>query len=164
MRIARVLLGLAVALLIASPLLAADDTPAKPKREGRARGGAFGAEFLKVVETLDLTDKQKEDLKALKEEAAELTKKSDGILTADQKAARKTAMDDAKAANKDGRAIFQAGQAAVTLDEGQKKAQADVREQWGKFREKVMNLLTDEQKKALREKMPRRGGGEKKDK
>ena len=161
MRLVRTLLSVAVVLGLAGTLLAAEG----PKRgEGRRGGGPGRLEFLlKAVESLDLTADQKAKVAEIKTEAAELTKKQEAVLPQEQKDAREKAMEEAKKAGKTGFDVFRAGMDAVKLTDEQKTKRDELRKDGEKIREKVMGLLTDEQKTALRAKMPRRGEKQKPD-
>jgi len=161
MRIARVVLTLAVALLLTSALLAAERKRGEGRKpgEGRAPGGAFLSEAVfKAVEGLEgLSDDQKEKVGKIKEKAAELAKKREAVLTEEQKTARQKAMEDAKAAGKTGREIFQAAREAVKLtDEQREKSEALAKEGAGLFKE-LMSVLTEDQRTKLRESMRPRG-------
>lgn len=154
MRVARVVLTLVVSLMLASAVTAAE----RKRGEGRRPGGAFLSEAIfKAVEALDLTADQKEKVAALKDKAADLAKKREGLLTQEQKDARQKAMEDAKAAGKTGREIFEAAREAVKLtDEQRAKSEALAKEGAALFKE-LMGVLTDEQRTKLRESMRPRG-------
>lgn len=112
------------------------------------------AQVFNLPKEVELTEAQQEKLLALKKEygpkVAELQKKIDDVLTADQLAARKSAAAKAKADNVTGKARQEALAAAVKLSpEQQKKSdalQAEMRELQGKIRGQIAGFLTDEQK------------------
>jgi Spy/CpxP family protein refolding chaperone len=156
MRIVRTLLTLAIVLSLASALSAAE----KKRGEGRRPGGGgpgLSDVYIKAVESLNLTDEQKEKVAEIKKEAAEHAKKRDALLTQEQKDARNKAMEEAKTAGKTPREIFQAGRDAVKMTDEQKTKSEELAKEGQKIFQKLRDLLTEEQRAALREKMPRRG-------
>lgn len=113
-----------------------------------------GAQIFNLPKEVELTAEQQEKVAALKKEfgtqAAEAQKKVDDVLTAEQKQARKTASDKAKADKLKGKDAQAAIEAALNLSDEQKTkwtaAQAEFRELQGKVRAKMAEFLTDEQK------------------
>ena len=170
MRAVRIALLVGLALAVAGTALAQP----KGKRGDRAPGGpgergGFGSPFGMIdraAERLNLSAEQKEKVETLKKEfepkIAEVQKKLDGILTAEQKKAREDAIAKAKEEGKTGRDLFQIIQGAVKLTEEQQAKQKEVRtemmELYGKVREKLMEVLTDEQKKLFQGRGERPGG------
>ena len=79
-----------------------------------------------------------------------------------QKAARAKATKEAKAAGKQGKELWMAVQAAVTLTEQQKADQRRLQKAFSdlhrELREKLIKLLTPEQRKAVREKIEKQRG------
>lgn len=142
-----------VAGLLLSPAWAQDD--AKPKRKRQQARVAAAATAVNVPKTLQLTEEQKKQVAALNKEygpkLAALRKQSNELLTDDQKAARKEAAAKAKAEGKPPRTAL----AAVELTAEQKEQQAKIKKEVAgiqkEVRGKFLALLTDEQKKQLRE-------------
>ncbi len=165
MKSARVALGLAVVLLMASPVLAG---PGKngPKKEKKAPPNPATQFAEKVLKGIDLTDAQKTQLKEIEKEfgpkLADVVKKMD-VLTPDQKKARAEAAKAAKAAGKKGKEAREAVEAAVKLTDDQKAKMAEARKELGplenQLREKVLAVLTPEQKEKLPQ--PKKHGNKK---
>ena len=154
MRTARIVLILAVAVLIASPVWAQKKAAAKKPAPCPA-----DQRICKLVEGLELTADQKTKLDALKKEFGPklvAAMKTGDVLTADQKKARREAEQKAKADGKTGKDLLKAVAEAVTLTEDQKAKQAESRKAVGalaKDLEKAaMAVLTDEQKATLKKK------------
>ena len=167
-------------LAIAIPVMAQEK--GKGKKGGQKKGPAKARQQASILparllEGLELTNEQKEELAAIEKEmkapVMEARKAMNDLLTEEQKAARKKAMMEAKKAGKKPQEIQKAVQAALNLTEEQqeeagklKATQADLQK---KIREKVMAVLTPEQRKAVQEKMkkargPRGGKGKPKGK
>jgi len=170
MRAVRVVLILAVALLIASSALAQE----KKKREGR-RGGPGGDPLAFLLRDLNLSDEQKAKIEDVRKEfgpkQAEAQKKRESILTDEQKKARDEAMKSARDAGKSRQEAFAAVQEAMKLTDEQKSKMADARkaaeEITKEMREKVMSILTPEQKEKVEKRiaeMKKRGEGKKREK
>lgn len=129
----------------------AADEPAKGKK--KATPGA-GNQAFNLPKEVVLTDEQKAKLDELKKEhgpkLAEIQKKLDEVLSAEQKQARKDAQAKAKTDNLKGKDAQAAVMAALKLTDEQKTkyeaAQAEMREAAGKVRAKIAEFLTDEQK------------------
>ena len=128
---------------------------AAQKEKGKKKAGmATGQQIFTLPKEITLTDDQKSKLEEIKKEhgpkLAELTKKMDDTLTADQKKARKEAGDKARADGKKGKDLQSAVDAAVNLTDDQKQAQEEVKPELtklqGAIREKIHGLLTDDQK------------------
>jgi Spy/CpxP family protein refolding chaperone len=155
MRVAKTVLALAVALVMVGSLVAQDKEKKAP-REGRRPGGMLGR-VDEMVKNLNLTDEQKAKLEEIKKEYApkikELEQTREGILTPEQKKARQEAMKAAKDAGKSRQEVWQAGQAATNLTAEQKAKMAEGRKAGEalqkEIREKVMSILTPEQKAQL---------------
>jgi Spy/CpxP family protein refolding chaperone len=150
------MLALAVSLAIVGSLAAAE----KPKRPEGPRGWQPGFERIEMmVKDLNLTDEQKAKVAELKKEYTPKFKEAvdtlDGILAPEQKKARDDAMKTARDAGKRGREVFQAGVDAMKLTDEQKTKRDDAfkaLQAVGKeAREKVVALLTPEQKEKLKE-------------
>jgi Spy/CpxP family protein refolding chaperone len=155
MRTARTVLTLTLALLITSPLWAAD---AKKKAEKKAPPNPAAERIKRMTEGLTLTDEQKAKLDATAKECCpmfiETWKKSAAVLTDEQKKARSAAEKEAKAAGKKGKEFHAAVDAAINLSDDQKAKLADVRKEMGslekQLNQKVMAVLTDDQKAQLK--------------
>jgi Spy/CpxP family protein refolding chaperone len=151
MRTARIALALALAMLIASPLMAKDS---KKKCE---KPGPAAERIAKITKPLTLTDAEKTKLcdlaKQYDPKFCDAAKKCD-VLTADQKKACKDAEKAAKDAGKKGKEIHQAGEAAVKLTDEQKTKKADadkaMKSLEKEFRGKVMAVLTPDQQAQLK--------------
>lgn len=146
-------------LMVGTLALAAEGKKARPTRPEGRRFDPFA-----WINRLNLSEEQKGKVEALRKEyepkLAEGQAKLDSILTPEQKKAQEEAIAKAKEAGKTGRELFEAGRNAVQLTEEQQKQMKEVRthiaELQRQIREKIMGLLTDEQKAELR----KRFGGE----
>jgi len=151
MRSVRIVLALAVTLSLASAVLAA------PKTDKKAPPCPAAQLIDSIVKGLTLTSDQKTKLEGLKKEfgpkLADALKKQD-VLTPDQKKAADKARKTAKAAGKDKKAIQAAVEAAVKMTDAQKTQQADATKKVGALgkalHEKVLAVLTDDQKAQLK--------------
>lgn len=151
-------------LAIAVPLMAQEK--AKGKREGQKRAGAKARQQAPVLparllEGVELSDEQKAKLeeiaKEIKAPVMEARKAMNDLLTDEQKDARKKAMAEAKKAGKKPQEVQKTVQAALKLTEEQQEKMAKLKvgqaEVQKKMREKIMAVLTPEQRKAVEEKM-----------
>lgn len=147
---------LALAVLVASPLWAADEAGKKKKeRDNKAVAKAF-----ELPTEITLTDEQKTKLAEVKKEfepkLKEVAKKQADILTAEQKQKRIDVTKSAKAAGKTGKDLQAEVNAALSLTEEQKKKQAEVgkemRDLTAQVREKISSFLTADQKVHLKTK------------
>jgi hypothetical protein len=149
---------LALVILIAAPLFAADEK--KKKRNKKARN-PLGA-IIKKVEASGADEATVDKVKALaKEYGPQLAEARKGLGDAGKK--MNEARKAAAAEGKKGRELQQAVAAAVQLTDDQKAAQKEARQIQQKFNAAVIALLTPEQVKAA----GIRGGqakGKKKDK
>ena len=155
MKSARIALTLVIALLIASPLMADG-----PKKEKKATDKCPAASRIDpMLKGLSLTDEQKTKIGEIKKEyspkLAEAAKKME-VLTPDQKQARENAVKAAKDAGKKGKEVGEAARAAVTLTDEQKAtrkaAGKDMKALAKEMTDKVMAVLTDDQKAELAKK------------
>ena len=157
----RMLSTLSLVVLLASPLVAADKQR-KGKRGQRNRKPSV-ARFLPKEIQSTLSDEQKKKIAALDEEfgpkLAELAKKRGSILTPEQKKAEAEARKVARDAGKKRKELQEAVDAALKLTDEQKRQLAELKKESGPLnktiRDKVLGLLTDDQKA----KLPKRGGG-----
>jgi hypothetical protein len=145
----------ALALVFAIPASAED----KKKPDEVKKPAPFAGVFA-FPKTVTLTEDQQRKLDELRKDYTpkleELKKKSDSILTADRLTAQKEALAKAKAEGKKGKELNDAGTAALKLNEDEAKQLAETKAAQGKLmaeiNKKKMELLTDEQKKALQPK------------
>ncbi len=115
------------------------------------------AQVFKLPTEITLTADQETKMATLKKEfgpkIAELQKKSTDILTKDQRAARKAAMEKAKADGLKGKALQEAVDAAMMLTAEQKEQQAAVKKDLdpivAEVKKQIDNFLTAEQKTKL---------------
>jgi Spy/CpxP family protein refolding chaperone len=156
MKTLRIVLMVVVALLIASPLMAAEGK----KGRGGPRGEG-GFDIFRMYERLDLNDKQKEQL-------AEIKKEFEGKLKELGEKARpneeqRKALEEAKTSGKSRDEVRKIMEEKST--DAQKAARKEIGEVMTKIRDKVKAILTDEQVKKLEEfgkRGPGRRGGDKK--
>lgn len=163
-KVVRFTLILAIAAILATPVLAADKKKGKKKRKPRA----FNA--VRLPKTIELSAEQKEKVAAINKEFSpkfmELFKKQNTIITPEQRKARSEAVQAARKAGKKGKAFREAVQASFKVDADQKKQLAEL----GKARRvlqkavsaKVAEILTADQKAKL--KQGRKKGGKKRKK
>jgi len=142
--VVRTLLTLALAVVIASPLLAAEGKRGKKPRQ--APDPAAG--ILKSLEKAELTPEQVTKIKELVKGCAEKLKAAEEkiALTPEQKKARQEAMAKAKADGKTGKEAKAAVDAAMNLTDAQKTAQKELDELRAGLRKEAAALLTPEQK------------------
>jgi len=152
--VVRTLFTLALAVLIASPLLAGEGKrkKAKPKPQDPAAG------ILKSLEKAELTPEQVTKIKELAQASAEKIKAAEAKvgLTPEQKKARQEAQAKAKADGKTGKEVQAAVDAAMNLTEAQKAAMKDVAELRAALRKEALALLTPEQKAKAGIKQPKK--------
>jgi Spy/CpxP family protein refolding chaperone len=164
MRTVRTLLVVAVALLLATAVVAQE----KPKKRGR-RGklspttqAVIRLDKLRTaMEELDLTEEQKQELKKLREKHGpkfkEIFDKMQDVLTEEQKAAGHEAMKEAKESGKEGREFFQAIEASLKLTDEQKekmeKLAPEIRALQRETMKEIRGILTPEQQEKLKAKM-----------
>jgi Spy/CpxP family protein refolding chaperone len=157
-----------VVLAIAIPVAAQE----KAKRGQGKRAGEKGGRQTQVLpqqllEGLELTAEQKLKLEAIAKEMTvpmqEARKMVDAILTDEQKAARKEATAAAKEAGKKPREAQQAVEAALKLTADQQAKMAKAKEKMAEVqkqvRDRVMGVLTPEQRQAVEAKMAKGRGG-----
>ena len=150
MRIVASVLALAVALTIVGKLSAADDKACPTtKPQHHAMGMPWD-----ILKGLNLTDEQKAKVKELRKEYGPKFKAAaDSILTADQQKARADAVKAAKAEGKKGQEVGKAAMEAVKLTDDQKAKLKEVMKPLHKeVHEKLMAILTPEQKVQLKQK------------
>ena len=149
----RTMLTVALALLLASPAIALAKGEKKP-----APCPAKQA-IDQMTKNLTLTAEQKEKLDGIAKEFGPKmmdAMKAGDVLTKEQKKARHEAEKAAKAAGKKGKELKQAADDATKATPEQKDKMAEAEKQMKELRkdlrEKVMSVLTDEQKEQLKPK------------
>jgi Spy/CpxP family protein refolding chaperone len=168
MRTVRNVLVLALVLAMAAPLMAQREGRRKegkePRPEKRVPRDPMQFMLGDMLAGIELTAEQKAKLEQVKKEMGpklmEARKKTEGILTEEQRKARAEAEKAAKVAGKKGKEARDAVEAAVKLTEEQqaklKEASKAARELQNQVRDKVMALLTPEQQEAIKAKMKER--------
>ena len=159
--------SLVVAALVCGLGLSLAAAPKEGKR-GKKKGdkpAAVPAAMYKLPDSITLTDEQKPKLAAIQKEFTpkfrELARKNRELLTPEQRAARKEAMEKTKAAGTKGKQRQSEIEAAMNLSDTQKEQLAKLKEATAKLRgemeTKVVALLTAEQKAELPKKKGRQG-------
>ena len=147
------LLLLGLVLAVASPLSAADEKKKKKRQPNLAN------QVIKRFAKAELTDEQQAKIKALAAEhgpkIAAARKKA--ALSDAQKAARRKALKDNKAAGKKGKEARAAVAAASKLTEAQQAAMEETRKASAAFNAAVVALLSPEQKQKQGIKAPKKG-------
>ena len=181
MKTVRITLAMAIALLIAIPVMAQEKKAAKGKRAQLSQVARVMLRMGKLREALtevDLTAEQKESLDKVREELGPKMKEAftelKEIFTEEQRTAVEEASKQAKEAGKEGRAMMLAIESALKLtDEQKEKVDKAGKEVWvplsRKMNRKVMAILTPEQKEKVKKAMApkarkQRKPGDKKDK
>ncbi len=149
MKTVRTAWALVVALLIASPLLAAD----KKKDATKDSGIPYFKQIDRTLKPVTLTDEQKSKLDTLEKEYEPKLKDAyakQDVLSPEQKKAGEEAKKAAKADGKKGKELNAAVAAAQKETDDQKKQEKEANKQRlaveKELRGKVMDLLTPEQK------------------
>jgi Spy/CpxP family protein refolding chaperone len=147
-------LALVAALSLAmSVRLAADEPKKKP---GDMREQSFVSMVEKALSKVNLTDAEKTKFEALKKEYEPKFKAIHDKVrpTDEQRKAWEAAAKEARAAGKKGREVFEAANAAMKLTDEQKKTMQEGRKELETlrkdFHEKVMDMLTADQKEQLK--------------
>lgn len=142
--VARTLFTLALAVVIASPLLAAEGK--KGKKGPKAHDPA--EQILKSLENAELTADQVAKIKELAAACAEKCKacQEKAALTPEQKKARQEAQAQAKADGKKGKEANEAVMAAMKLTDAQAAAVQEENELRAGLRKEAVALLTADQK------------------
>lgn len=154
MKRARMILTLTGMFLIAAPLFAAapkEGAKKPPKNPAVTR-------VEKLLEGLTLTDEQKAKLEVLQKELGpkllEASGKLDGILTPEQRRARAETSKAARDSGKKPKEVTEAVDAAMKLTADQKPKVAEARKVLAELdkalREKVLEVLTPEQKQKFK--------------
>jgi Spy/CpxP family protein refolding chaperone len=154
-------------LTISLPLMAQEKAKrAKRKQAGERAGRQVQVLPQQLLQGLELTAEQQAKLDSIAKEmrgpVQEARTAANSILTDEQKAARKEALAAAKEAGKKPREAQKAVEAALRLTEEQQAKMAKAKESLAaiqnQIREKVMEVLTPEQRKAIEEKMKKARG------
>lgn len=164
-KFATTILTFALAAVMVAPLMA-EDGKKKKRKKGKRKARVRSVVRLPKKVRESLNDDQKKKVGALNKEYAPkvlaLFKERNEILTDDQKAAIAKVRKEARASKKKGKELRQALANAVQLSEEQKKKQKAIqgkqRALQGEIRNKLKEILTEEQFKQIR------GGGRKKGK
>jgi Spy/CpxP family protein refolding chaperone len=168
MRIVGAALTLVVSLAIAGTLAAAErKAPEGKGPEGKGQRGPAAMAIFAAVEKLNLSADQQAKMEELKKEYGpkmmEAGKKMQGITTPEQFKAQMEAMKAARDAGKSDEEARAAGREAMKLTDEQKaklaEAQKEMMPLQKELRDKVMALLTPEQKEQAQKAMG--GGGRK---
>ena len=141
--------AIALAALIASPVLAADDTANKKKGKRGQQNAA--TQILKQLEDLKLTDDQVAKIKEMGKEASAAMKKmrDDAGITAAVIKKRTEAQQAMKDSELKGKELMAAVNEKAGITEAQANALKTINEARMKFQKSVVGLLTDEQKEKL---------------
>ena len=172
MKLFRMTLAVAAVVCLAGALAAQE----KPAGEGKGKGDGprlspVSQVFLRMerlrtaLEGLDLSQEQKDKLAKIREEAGpkmrESFEKMRDVLTEEQRTAVAEAGKKAKDAGKKGREMFLAVEASVKLTDDQKEKLKKIADElnaaWRENVGKIREVLTQEQRDKLREKMGRPG-------
>lgn len=124
------------------------------QEKGKKKAAGINNPVFSLPKEITLTAEQQTKLDEIKKEQgpkiAEISKKLDDLLTAEQKSARKEAAAKAKADGKKGKEAAAAIDEALKLTDEQKKARAELQPEMAKLqlaiKEQIHGLLTDEQK------------------
>ncbi len=170
MKLLRHVLAALLVLCLAVPVVAQERAKKRAGRRAavakRAKRHAGLPVFQRLLKDLTLTDEQQAQLKELKEKFGpkfqELSKQKQSLLTDEQRKAMVEARKEAIEAGKKGKEVMQAVLDALNLTDEQEAKWKDLqqaqRELQKEVREAVMEILTDEQKAQLQEKL-RQGRG-----
>jgi len=139
-RVALNLLSLAIALVVAEPLFAADKKKPDP-----------AASLLKKLEKAKLTEKQVTKIKELAAKVAERTAaaRKRAVYTPEQMKARKEALAKARAEGKKGKELSAAMNDAAKLTLVQKAAVREIQKAYSAMMKEILAMLSDEQKAKL---------------
>lgn len=166
--ISRVLLGASVACFVASSLFGAA-AQAAPKAGKKGKKALVAAGPFKLPDAISLTAEQQAKVDELKGEYSgklrEAMKKVNEIYTPEQRTALREARKAAVAEGKKGKQLKEAVDAAVQIAPEQKQTMADAQKELRSLqrevRQKVIGLLTDEQKQHITVRAKGKGKGKK---
>lgn len=149
-----------IAVAVIASLVVVDSLSAQQNNRGQRRRGEFPSviQMIERNKDLNLTDDQKAKLTTLDKEYApkqkELAEAGDKVLTADQKKARREALEAARKAGKRGPEVRDSIQAAMKLTDAQKAKLGENRKAMAALRKEVMGkvnqVLTPEQQEVLK--------------
>jgi Spy/CpxP family protein refolding chaperone len=155
----------ALAALLISPVMAADEAKEKGKKGKGNRGASPATQLIKALEVVGLTDEQKTKIKEMGKEAGEMTKKlrEEGGITNELMKKRSEAQKAVRESGVKGKEMQAAIAEKAGLTEAQVAAFTKLTAARTNFQKAAMALLTDEQKAKVPEKMQRllKGGNEK---
>ena len=151
----KLLLGVTVLALAASPLLA-EEAKQNKKNKGPQLPGPVRAE-LNLLKDMELTELQKQQVKDLETKYVsrfiELQDKMNNVQTAEQRAARVEAQKKAKTEGKKGPDVKAAIEAAAPMTDAQRSTQKELNKEMKmahqEMHESLLALLTDAQKEHL---------------
>jgi Spy/CpxP family protein refolding chaperone len=142
----KLLLSMSLAVLIATPLLAADQ---ERKGKGPRKKPDPGAQILQRLEKAELTEEQVTKIKEIAAANAEKLAAARPKLSDEQRKARMEIIKKAKADGKSREEVMKLLKDSVKLTPEQEKAMEAANEARRAMFREVMDLLTPEQKKAL---------------
>ncbi|NOX57021.1 MAG: M3 family metallopeptidase [Planctomycetes bacterium] len=163
-RCANGVIGLMLLALLGAPLSAAQKGE-KGKRRGKRPRPAQVQVLNQWLKDIELSDEQKAKVDELRKEFAPkfaaLRKEQNEILTPEQKKARRDALRKAKQEGKSFREAAKEIAKSMNLTDEQKEKMAEIakkrKELTAELREKLLTILTDEQKAKLPKRGVRRG-------
>lgn len=154
-----------LAAVIAVPVIADDEAPAKKKGKKGEQQNTVVAQLMKQLEPVGLTDEQVEKAKELgKVAVAKIKEMSDEAgITEELMKKRAEAQKSMKDSGKKGKELAAAVNEAAGLSESQMAAMEKIMQVRTKFQKDVIALLSDEQKEKLPQSLQRaaEGGGAK---
>ncbi len=160
MRTLRTCLLLAVAVLVALPVMAAEKKAAA-KKAPKCPAAAY---VERMLQGMTLTEDQKTKLGDIQKEfgpqLVDLAKKRQAILTPEQRKAEAEASKAARAEGKKGKDFMKAVQDAIKPTDEQKGKLAEVQKERSALekglRDKVMGVLTTEQQQQIKKAQPKK--------
>ena len=166
---ARIVLTLAMVVLLGSSLLAAEQQKGRKGKKGQQQRKPTVARTLPKEIQSTLSDEQKEKIALLDEEfgpkLAEFNKKRSAILSPEQIKAQAEARKAATEAGKKGKELNAAVAAATKATDQQKEQLAELAKEMAPLnktiREKLLALLTDEQKAKMPKRPAKKAGAKK---
>lgn len=154
---------LALAALITIPAFAADDEKTKKKKKGNRGQNNAGAQLLKQLQDVGLSDEQMAKVKELGKDVSAKMKKirDDAGITLDMTKKRQEVAKAMADSEKKGADLVEAINKEVGFTEAHKKALKMANEVRMEFHKSVVALLDDDQKAKLPTRMKRFAGGQK---
>lgn len=168
MRTVRTMLALVVCVALVSSVSAAEQRQTRAPEGGRGRMTDAAARVDMMLRNLELTDAQKTQIEDIKKEFGPKLKaaqeKIDSILTDEQKKARAEAMQKARESREGWQTMRETIDKALNLTDAQKKDMETARtasmELNRDLMQKIMAVLTAEQRETLQRARQERGQGE----